>query len=508
MVVVALLLRAEQRAHGGDVPTLRSLGLTRSDLGLVALLRSVPVAAGGALLAVVVAFVLSARYPIGIGHELELHRGMQANAVVLAATATVAFVGIIGCAFGLGRRASGRVPRRSSSPTIARRLARLGAPIDAVVGTQFAFEREGTRGSMSSRQAVGGGALALAVISAVGIFIAGTTALYDTPAAHGWPWEVAVGNQNFTFTGSQRATLQRLLTDRRIVARTRASFGQATIGGRSLEVLAIDFTGSAPPAILSGRLPRSRTEIAIGAKLGRELNAQVGSRVRLSIAGGDFQRDAPVRDVQLEVVGIAVPPVLGESELGESGIVTVGAIKAIGGYVPWRFVLARVAGTDPTRTVTSLSKSYSQEMTTDTVPARVVNLHRVRLLPVLAALLAAALGIILLFSTLAVSVRVRTRQLAVLRALGMPARRLRRVLAYQGVVLAIVICLIGLPIGVAVGSVLWRTIAHQLGVDDQVSGAFWATLLVPITILVGLAASIVPGRRAHRQDVASLLHAE
>jgi hypothetical protein len=61
-VVVTLLLRAEQRAHGTDQPILTALGTTRNERGTVALLRVLPVAVGGSLLAVVVAYGLSGRF--------------------------------------------------------------------------------------------------------------------------------------------------------------------------------------------------------------------------------------------------------------------------------------------------------------------------------------------------------------------------------------------------------------------------------------------------------------
>ena len=98
------------------------------------------------------------------------------------------------------------------------------------------------------------------------------------------------------------------------------------------------------------------------------------------------------------------------------------------------------------------------------MPARIVNLHRVRSLPLLGALLAALFGTVLLAYTLAVAVRRRVRQLGVLRALGMNGRRVGRVLLWQGVALALAIVVIGLPLGLAVGAVAWRAFAHGLGV--------------------------------------------
>src|SRR5262249_38747517 len=72
-VVVVLLLGAEQRAYESDEEILRTLGATRRQLGVVALLRTAPFAVAGGLLAVGVALALSARFPIGVGHLLELH---------------------------------------------------------------------------------------------------------------------------------------------------------------------------------------------------------------------------------------------------------------------------------------------------------------------------------------------------------------------------------------------------------------------------------------------------
>jgi putative ABC transport system permease protein len=83
----------------------------------------------------------------------------------------------------------------------------------------------------------------------------------------------------------------------------------------------------------------------------------------------------------------------------------------------------------------------------------VVNLHRVRSVPRLGALLAALFGTLLLVYTLAVSVRRRIRQLGVLQALGVNARRVGRVLRRQGVALALAITPIGVPLGVVAGAV-------------------------------------------------------
>jgi hypothetical protein len=87
-IVTGLLLRAERRAHEQDAVVLRALGATRNQLGGAAMARTAPFAALGALSAFVIACVLSSRFPVGIGHLLELDRGFDVNVAVLV-TATV-----------------------------------------------------------------------------------------------------------------------------------------------------------------------------------------------------------------------------------------------------------------------------------------------------------------------------------------------------------------------------------------------------------------------------------
>jgi ABC-type lipoprotein release transport system permease subunit len=213
---------------------------------------------------------------------------------------------------------------------------------------------------------------------------------------------------------------------------------------------------------LQGRAPTHADEIAPGEKLLRELHAQLGDRVKLSVADSEF-----------------APP---------SG--------------------RRLRGRDASATARTLVRDYTPEILLDNIPSRMVNLHRVRSLPLLGALLAALFGTVLVAYTLAVGVRRRTRQLGVLRALGMNARRVGRVLVWQGVALSLAIVLIGLPLGVALGTVVWRTLAHSLGVATRAAFPAVLWLLVPAALLVGVLGAVEPAYRARRQHVSELLRAE
>ena len=81
-------------------------------------------------------------------------------------------------------------------------------------------------------------------------------------------------------------------------------------------------------------------------------------------------------------------------------------------------------------------------------------------------------------------------------------------LVWQGIVLALAITLIGLPLGFVGGAVAWRTMAHELGTATRptVPAGLW--LLIPAAIVVGVLAAVVPAYRARRQPVSELLRVE
>ena len=210
----------------------------------------------------------------------------------------------------------------------------------------------------------------------------------------------------------------------------------------------------------------------------------------------------------LTIVGVSIPPVLGESEFGVGAVVPLATIRAAHGISDPQLVLAHVRSHDVRTTAKSLEHDYIPDIVLDTVPSRIVNLHRVRTLPILGVLLAAALGTILMAYTLAVSVRVRVHHLGVLRALGMTPRRVGRVLVWQGVALAVAIMAIGIPLGLVFGSVVWRLIADSFGVRTSPTVPAAIALVIPVSIVVAVAAALVPARRARRADVSNLLRAD
>ncbi|HVJ97730.1 MAG TPA: hypothetical protein VNC41_12950, partial [Acidimicrobiia bacterium] len=388
-IVIAFMLRADQRRFSREDPTLRALGSTRAELGVTAVARTALIAIVGAVGAAVVAWALSGRFPIGVGRLLELEPGMEANLAVLACGAATVAVFVSASAFGFAFR--GAIPHAAvrHRGRLTSWLSRSGAPNDLVLGSHFAFGRSAQTGAATTRTAVAGGAIALSVVVAAGMFVSGVDDLYTRPTAHGWSWDLSIGNVNFAMP---EPIVQKLKADPRVRDQTFIRYGQATVGGHSEEVFAFDRDGNAAPEMLSGRLPSTASEIALGPRLRKRLGVEVGDTVSFTVAGGEFdegQSDIPTK--QLTVVGEALTPLFGESELASTALITFDALKESNVSTDPQLALVRLNG-NKAEQVAALRRDYTPEMQTDTIPARIVNLHRVRTLPLLAVGLAAFLG--------------------------------------------------------------------------------------------------------------------
>ncbi|MFB6819388.1 ABC transporter permease [Streptomyces sp. NPDC056347] len=113
------------------------------------------------------------------------------------------------------------------------------------------------------------------------------------------------------------------------------------------------------------------------------------------------------------------------------------------------------------------------------------------------AIIVAVLGVV---NTLALSVVERTREIGLMRAIGLSRRQLRRMIRLESVVIAVFGALLGLGLGMG-----WGTAAQQLlaleGLD--VLEIPWPTILTVFvaSAFVGLFAALVPAFRAGRMNV-------
>jgi putative ABC transport system permease protein len=107
-------------------------------------------------------------------------------------------------------------------------------------------------------------------------------------------------------------------------------------------------------------------------------------------------------------------------------------------------------------------------------------------------------------NTLVLTVFERTRELGMLRAVGMTRRQVRRMIRYESVITA----LIGAAIGIALGIVLSVLLIARVDEIDLAWPILSLVIFALAAIVVGLIAAIFPARRAARLNVLEALQYE
>lgn len=121
------------------------------------------------------------------------------------------------------------------------------------------------------------------------------------------------------------------------------------------------------------------------------------------------------------------------------------------------------------------------------------------------AIFASLFGII---NTLSMSVIERTREIGVLRALGATRWQIRRTIADESLVIALIGAVMGIAIGAGLGWALLKGLSFGIpGVSYQPPLATMAGVAVAAVVL-GLIAAVLPARRAARLDVVDALSYE
>ncbi|WKN48809.1 ABC transporter permease [Nocardioides sp. Arc9.136] len=219
------------------------------------------------------------------------------------------------------------------------------------------------------------------------------------------------------------------------------------------------------------------------------------------LPGGDVPRRVDVTvDGRTERLRVSTG-----SGWGEAGLVSSATLASLGGDPLPRAVWARADDgadvEDLTGDLGALATNAGADLFDGLAERAWVELQLDVLTGAVVALLgiAVAIALIGIGNTLGLSVLERARENALLRALGLTRRQLRRMLAAEAVLLSVVATVLGTVIGVVFAWVAVRTMV-DVAVDDAAVVLPWGQLLVVVLVAAaaGLLAGVLPSRRAAR----------
>jgi putative ABC transport system permease protein len=221
-----------------------------------------------------------------------------------------------------------------------------------------------------------------------------------------------------------------------------------------------------------------------------------GAAEKAGLEAGDRMRIRGVREGAFTVRGI----------YRDDGILTGFALplEAFDGIFDEPRIVAALVDTegDVSRTVDAALKPFPEALARDREEQEEQIGEQInQILGLFYALLAmsvliSAVGIV---NTLTLSIHERTRELGLLRAVGMSRRDVRRMMRYESVITAAFGAVLGLVLGIFFAWVVVRALEDE-GIVFAVPVAQVIVLLV-FALLVGVGAAVLPARRAARLDV-------
>jgi hypothetical protein len=500
-----------------DLLVLRAVGMTRAEMVASAAAAPVLATAVGATVGVAGAIIASRWMPIGVASVAEPHPGIDADWLVLgagwAAALLVAAAGTAAAAWtATSPRRALAAPRGSA---IATGAAQAGLPVPVVMGTRFALEAGRGRTSVPVRPALAGVVVGVLGVVAAFTFYAGVRDAAANPARFGQTWQLETFlGENGQDLGPVDAVLRAVAGSPDVTGVIDTKVGGAQSGQVSVESFSYDSVdGKQVPVVLTaGRMPATANGIVLAPTTAKDLRAGVGSVVRLT--GGAVPR-------AMTVTGIGFVPAGPHNSYDQGAWLTPAGFARLfhDAHYLFKYHLAAVSlrpGADVLAEARRLDAAAAAikggEVVTFTPPdpmPQVQIVKDVAVLPLalsgfLALLAAGAVG-----HALAIAVRRRRRELAVLRALGLTRRQARMVVVTHGSVLGGIGLAVGVPLGIVLGRGLWRAVAEFTPLAYRPPLAILALLLIgPVTVLAANLLAVWPGQRAVGLRPAQVLHTE
>jgi hypothetical protein len=501
-------------ASASELRMTAALGLTRRQAAGLAAVGPALAAAAGSAVGVAAAIVASAWLPFGVAASKEPHPGISADWRVLGAglVAFPAAAAAIAAVTGWLALATRRRAARARRSAIVGAMARVGLPAPAVAGARFALEPGTGLDAVPARAALLGSVVGVLGVITAFTFGAGVADAVAHPARFGQDYQLLVvfgaGGHDFTRAGP---ALHAMAADPDVTGITNVRIGAASSGTVPVLLHSYQSPGTPVPLVLTaGASPAKDGDLVLAPATARRLGVGVGSVVPMT-------GDRGTRPLRVTGIGFAMESSTAPYDNG--GWVTAAGYDALlSGFKEHGALVALRPDADPSPTgpagsrlerVGAAASGGPLTIITPFRPRQLSEIADVRVLPALLGGFLAVLAVGAVGHALAAAVSRRSRDIAVLRALGMTPAQARWAALTQATVFTAVGLLAGIPLGVAAGRALWRVTAALVPLRYQPPDANLVLLLIiPAALACGLVLALVPGQRAARLRAGQVLRGE
>jgi Na+-transporting methylmalonyl-CoA/oxaloacetate decarboxylase gamma subunit len=526
LVIAGQLIGRRLRSNATDVQVLRALGAEPAMTYLDGLIGIVAAVLVGSLLAGLVAIGLSPFALLGPARPYLPHGvnfdwtvlGLGLALIVLSLGLSAVLVAIRSVA----RRAA---PWRERASPHGSRAARAAAsanlPVSAVTGIRFALEPGTGRNTVPVRSAIIGTVIAVVIVTATVTFGASLQTLVAKPALYGWnfTYELNGGGGLGDIPAAGAATM--LNRDPYVQAWSDIYFGTLQIDGQNVSAMGTNPRAVVGPPLLSGHAFDTPNQVVLGAATLAQLHKKLGDTVEVGAPGAATTR--------LKIVGTATLPTIGiegatHLEMGSGAVLSYKLIPAHERDIydvpsgP-NAVLVRVKpGVNHAAALSSLNNILTKldakaccGAQVDGVerPAQIINYGALGSTPAVLGGALAAGAIVAMGLTLIASVRRRRRDLALLKTLGFTHGQLAAAIAWQSSVAVGIGTIVGVPLGIITGHLLWDLFAREINAVPQPTVPVLSVVLIVVgSLVLANVVAAIPGRIAARTSTGLLLRAE
>jgi len=393
------------------------------------------------------------------------------------------------------------------APKLIRPLASvLGAPGAHVGGSAGALARQNAMRN-PSRTASTAGALmiGLSLITFVAVLGQGVKTSFSSAVNELFvaDYSVTAGNSLLT---SKAAAAAAKAPGVEVVSEIRS--GNARLNGKSVQVNGVDAN---LPQVVAMKWSAGSGNVA--AQLGADgafIKKRYADDHHLAVGSPLTVKTPTGANLRLHVVAIFDEP-KGGSPFGEVSISKSAFDRSFPTHDNY-FTLLNVKGGDSDAATANIERALTGFPDAQIETAKQFKAGQIADLNMALNVVYALLGLSVIVSlfgivnTLVLSVFERTRELGMLRAIGMTRRQVRRMVRHESIVTA----LIGATFGIAVGMFLAGIVTHALSKYGIVFAVPYPSLAAfgGIAIVAGMLAAILPARRASRLNVLQALQYE